>query len=114
MEASEEAFGKKTLGAEFTVWTKASNGLGSGAGKRNNILEQGGKSNEFLRLNKVSLMMAYLQNHCVLTICKIPVYFLYAPDESVPVAETLDAIQTLYKEERFEKVCVTPPSSAYS
>jgi aflatoxin B1 aldehyde reductase len=38
---------------------------------------------------------------------KIPVFLLHGPDESVPVAETLGAIQTLYKEGRFEKVFVT-------
>ncbi|KAH8589432.1 NADP-dependent oxidoreductase domain-containing protein [Bisporella sp. PMI_857] len=85
MGASEEAIGKKNFGAEFNVWTKAPTGLGGGAGKRENILEQGRKSNEVLKLSK------------------IPVYFLHAPDESVPVAETLDAIQMLYREGRFEK-----------
>lgn len=83
--ASEEAIGNKNLGAKFNVWTKAPTGLGGGAGKRENILEQGRKSNEVLRLSK------------------IPLYLLHAPDESVPVAETLGAIQTLYEEGRFEK-----------
>ncbi|KXG46841.1 uncharacterized protein PGRI_035870 [Penicillium griseofulvum] len=85
MGASEETIGNKNLGAEFSVWTKAPTGLGGGAGKRENILEQGRKSNVVLRLSK------------------IPVYLLHAPDESVPVAETLGAIQTLYEEGRFEK-----------
>ncbi|KAH8684376.1 NADP-dependent oxidoreductase domain-containing protein [Tricladium varicosporioides] len=85
MGASEETIGNKNLGAEFTIVTKAPTGLGGGAGKRENILREGRKSNEVLRLRK------------------IPVYLLHAPDESVPVAETLGAIQTLYEEGRFER-----------
>jgi hypothetical protein len=54
MGASEGTIGKKNLGAEFTVWTKAPTGMGGGAGKRENILEQGRKSNEALKLGKVS------------------------------------------------------------
>ena len=54
MGASEEAIGNKKLGAEFNIWTKAPTGLGGGAGKRENILEQGRKSNEVLKLSKVS------------------------------------------------------------
>lgn len=108
MGASEEAIGNKNLGVEFTVWTKAPTGLGGGAGKMENILEQGRKSNEVLRLSKVSFTVAVFNLLCSDHFLKLPVYLLHAPDESVPVAETLGAIQTLYEEGRFEKVSVTP------
>jgi aflatoxin B1 aldehyde reductase len=39
-------------------------------------------------------------------LCVDPLRF-HAPDESVPVAETMGAIQTLYEEDRFEKVSFT-------
>lgn len=58
MGASEEAIGNKNLGAEFSVWTKAPTGLGGGAGKRENILEQGRISNEVLKLSKVNFTVA--------------------------------------------------------
>lgn len=49
----------------------------------------------------------------MLTILKIPLYLLHGPDETVPVAEILDAIQILFEEGRFEKVKVFCHSSLF-
>lgn len=35
---------------------------------------------------------------------QVSVYLLHGPDETVPVAETYSAIQTLYDEGRFDEV----------
>lgn len=54
MGASEETIGNKSLGSEFIIGTKAPTGMGGGAGKRENILNEGRKSNEVLKLSRVS------------------------------------------------------------
>jgi aflatoxin B1 aldehyde reductase len=40
----------------------------------------------------------------VLKLEKIPVLFLHSPDLSVPISETMDALQELYLQGKFEKV----------
>lgn len=87
--ASETAIGNKGLGSEFTITTKAPTFAGSGSGKPEAILKAAKESREALRVEKVAI------------------YLLHGPDDSVPVGETYSAIQTLYKEGRFDKFGVS-------
>ncbi|KAH7420244.1 NADP-dependent oxidoreductase domain-containing protein [Cadophora sp. MPI-SDFR-AT-0126] len=83
MGASETAIGKKGLSPDFKITTKAPTAPGNGAGSRGNVLKAARASLADLKVEKVS------------------VYLLHGPDETVPVAETYSAIQTLYEEGRF-------------
>ncbi|KAL9941227.1 hypothetical protein D7B24_004549 [Verticillium nonalfalfae] len=81
--ASETALGNKKLAQEFKVYTKAATGVIEGTGKKDLILNFANESLKALQVDK------------------IPLYLLHAPDETVPVNEQMDAIQTLYKEGKF-------------
>lgn len=39
---------------------------------------------------------------------QVETYFLHAPDPIVPLEETLDAVQEVYKSKRFKKVRADP------
>ncbi|PVH80466.1 Aldo/keto reductase [Cadophora sp. DSE1049] len=85
MGVSETAIGNKSLGPVFKITTKAPTAPGNGAGSRVNVLKAARASLADLKVEKVS------------------VYLLHGPDETVPVAETYSAIQTLYEEGRFDE-----------
>jgi aryl-alcohol dehydrogenase-like predicted oxidoreductase len=36
---------------------------------------------------------------------KVDIYYLHAPDPATPIEDTLSAIQQLYKEGKFKRVC---------
>ncbi|KAL8983822.1 MAG: hypothetical protein Q9177_004871 [Variospora cf. flavescens] len=91
---SESILGQRELASEFTIDTKAGTGLSAGSGK--NILQSAKESMEALRTNKVP--------GASLTIIKVRIYFLHAPDEATPVEQQIEAIQTLYKQGMFEKL----------
>ncbi|KAF2100228.1 Aldo/keto reductase [Rhizodiscina lignyota] len=82
---SEAVIGNLGLPKEFEVATKAATGTWEGAGKREHVLEGAQLSLDALRISK------------------IPIYFLHAPDETTPVADTMSAIQELYEHGHFEK-----------
>lgn len=66
--ASETTIGNKNLGSEFIIVTKAPTGFGGGAGKRENILKEGRKSNEVLKVDKVRTSSPPIQAYFSLTV----------------------------------------------
>lgn len=39
---------------------------------------------------------------------QVEIYYLHSPDPTVPLEETLDAVQEVYKSKRFKKVRADP------
>lgn len=85
---SEKAIGRLGVASQFGITTKAA-GWRPGVGKKDAILQSAKESLELLGLDKVH------------------VYLLHSPDPTVPISETLEAIQELHLAGKFEKFGVS-------
>lgn len=81
---SEELLGEVDASKDFIVATKAP-AFAPGSLKEANIIENCGKSLEALKMKK------------------IPLYYLHGPDKDTSFEEQCRAVNTLYKEDKFEQ-----------
>ncbi|KAJ1557114.1 hypothetical protein HK405_000797 [Cladochytrium tenue] len=85
---SEAAIGRRGVaaaGSGFVVDTKHPGGLFPGTGTKEGVLEQAKTSFDLLKTDQVD------------------VYYLHAPDSTVPLEDTLAGIHELYKQGRFRR-----------
>ncbi|KAF3939084.1 hypothetical protein ABW19_dt0209729 [Dactylella cylindrospora] len=80
---SEFALGKANPDHKFIVDTKFGGGFKKGSGTYENVIAHGTEASK--------------------TLGPIDVYYLHAPDPSIPLEPTLDAIQQLYKDGIFKR-----------
>ncbi|KAI8802049.1 NADP-dependent oxidoreductase domain-containing protein [Cladochytrium replicatum] len=83
--SSEEQVGKYHAGARFAISTKHPGG----------VIPQGSTSESIREVGK--------QSFDLLQVDQVDVFYLHTPDPKVPVAETLEAINEMYKEGRFKR-----------
>jgi aflatoxin B1 aldehyde reductase len=88
---SEDTIGSLRFSTRFKITTKAP-GFTPGDGTKAKVIEY---VEESLR---------------VLGVQKVDVYLLHAPDVTTPFEETMEAIQELYQQGRFDKVRVSYPA----
>ncbi|KAJ9603718.1 hypothetical protein H2200_011904 [Cladophialophora chaetospira] len=84
--ASETAIGLMGVTKDFGITTKLPGGFGCDGSTREGIPKYAKESLEALGVDKVTT------------------YLIHAPNPMVPITETLDALQGLYEEGRFEKL----------
>ncbi|KAL2825099.1 Aldo/keto reductase [Aspergillus cavernicola] len=83
--ASESFLGQEDAGSKFEIITKSPIGVVPGAAAKAAILQNAALSLDTLQVSEV------------------PIYLLHGPDDSVPISETLEAIQELYQAGKFKK-----------
>lgn len=82
---SEDAIGKIAKRKEFTIDTKLPGGFGPGAVTKDGVIK--GAQDSLKRLN----------------IDQIDILYIHAPDDSIPIEETLEGINEAYKQGAFRR-----------
>lgn len=82
---SEAIIGEAKAGQSFTIDTKVAGGFRKGSPTKDNIIQSAKESLEKLGLKKVHI------------------YYIHAPDDEVPLSETLAGINEVYKSGAFER-----------
>lgn len=81
---SEELLGKAGVGDHFTVDTKHKGGFNPGNAKKENVIADAENSKKLLG-------------------CNVDVYYIHAPDAKVPLEDTLEGINDVYKSGFFKR-----------
>ncbi|KAK4964222.1 hypothetical protein LTR66_012411 [Elasticomyces elasticus] len=82
---SEELLGQAKAGSRFTIDTKAKGGFAAGSGTKENIISEAKESIRKLGVDKVDI------------------FYLHAPDSTIPLSSTLAGINEVHKAGLFQR-----------
>lgn len=109
---SEKALGELDAPSKFIIHTKAP-GFRPGVATKASILNYADQSLKELKTDSVCSAHVSLSSAAMyrtkadngsIDVMQVEIYYLHSPDATVPLEETLDAVQEVYKDKRFKKV----------
>lgn len=108
---SEKALGELDAPSKFIIHTKAP-GFRPGVATKASILNYADQSLKELKTDSVCSAHVPLSSAAMyrtkadksIDVMQVETYYLHSPDATVPLEETLDAVQEVYKDKRFKKV----------